>query len=160
MKRILFLIWMILVASAFGGCIGTTQTFTPPTSAPTSAPTALPTALPTSAPTSAPTAQPSASPTREISPTPERNVVITDSTLLKLIEQAKDDLTTRANVSRDAITLKRAQAVEWRDSSLGCPMEGMMYAQVITPGYLIVLEAAGKEWNYHAGRDRVMWCEK
>ena len=24
---------------------------------------------------------------------------------------------------------------------LGCPQEGMMYAQVITPGYLMVLEA-------------------
>ncbi len=160
MKRTLFFTFMILIASALIGCIGTTQTFTPQTSLPTSAPTVLPTVLPTSAPTAAPTAQPSPPPTREISPTPERNVVITDETLLKLIEQAKDDLTTRANVARDAITLKSAQAVEWRDSSLGCPMEGMMYAQVITPGYLIVFQAAGKEWNYHAGRDRVMWCSK
>lgn len=147
MKQILFLPFLLLIASAFGGCIGTTQTFTPPTPAP-------------SAPTLEPIAQPSPQPTRANLPTPQGSVVIIDQTLLKLIEQAKDDLTTRANVSRDAITLKSAQAVEWRDSSLGCPVEGMMYAQVITPGYLIVLEAAGKEWNYHAGRDRVMWCEK
>lgn len=87
-------------------------------------------------------------------------MVITDATLLKLIDEAKADLVPRANVSLDAITLKSAEAREWRDSSLGCPQEGMMYAQVITPGYFIVLEAAGKEWNYHASMNRVMWCAK
>ncbi len=86
--------------------------------------------------------------------------MITDPTLLKLVNEAKADLTTRAKVAPDAITLTSAQAVEWNDSSLGCPMEGQMYLQVITPGYLIVLEAAGKEWKYHASTNRVMWCDK
>jgi hypothetical protein len=97
---------------------------------------------------------------RENTPTPGGEIVITDPNLLKLVNDAKADLTTRANVSPDAIRIKSAEAVEWRDSSLGCPMEGMMYTQVITPGYLIVLEAAGKEWNYHASTNRVMYCAK
>jgi hypothetical protein len=84
--------------------------------------------------------------------------VINDPTLLKLVNDAKADLATRAQVSPDAIVVKSAQAVEWRDSSLGCPIPGQMYLQVITPGYLIVLEAAGKEWNYHAGRNNVKYC--
>jgi hypothetical protein len=38
---------------------------------------------------------------------------------------------------------------QWSDTSLGCPQEGFMYAQVITPGYLIVLEAQGQTYEYH-----------
>ena len=91
-------------------------------------------------------------------PTQQPNV--SDPTLEKLIADAKQDLMQRANVPVDAITVVSAQPVEWRDSSLGCPIEGMMYAQVITPGYLIVLEANGQEYEYHASTTRVMYCEK
>lgn len=86
--------------------------------------------------------------------------MINDPTLLKLVNEAKADLSTRASVLPDEIALKSAQAVEWRDASLGCPAPGMFYAQMITPGYLIVLEAGGKEWEYHASNTRVMWCDK
>jgi hypothetical protein len=41
------------------------------------------------------------------------------------------------------------EAVDWSDTSLGCPEPGMAYAQVITPGYLIVLGAAGQTYEYH-----------
>lgn len=85
---------------------------------------------------------------------------VQDPQLQKLINDARADLTQRAKVPDSAITIKRAKAVEWSDSSLGCPQPGMMYSQVITPGYLIVLEADGKEWNYHASQTRVMYCDK
>jgi hypothetical protein len=122
------------------------------------APTVTPIIVAPSFPTPAPSPQNTGSPL--LPPTPQGGTVPSDPTLVKFIDEAKADLTTRANVSLAAIALKRAEAVEWRDSSLGCPMPGMMYAQVITPGYLIVLEADGKEWNYHASETRVMWCDK
>jgi hypothetical protein len=51
--------------------------------------------------------------------------------------------------------------MEWSDASLGCPQEGMMYAQVITPGYLIVLEAQGQTFEYHTDQGtNVVLCQK
>lgn len=153
MKKISTLIFFLTVTMLLNGCLGVTQEFTPPTAPPTnSAPTALPSPFSTLAPSPVPTI------TRNALPTPQPNV--SDPTLEKLITDAKQDLMARANVSADAITVVSAQPVEWRDSSLGCPVEGMMYAQVITPGYLIVLEAHGKEYAYHASTTHVMYCDK
>ena len=42
-----------------------------------------------------------------------------------------------------------AEAVEWRDSSLGCPEPEMAYLTVITPGYRIILEVAGLRYEVH-----------
>ena len=39
------------------------------------------------------------------------------------------------SVSAESLTLINDEAVQWPDASLGCPQEGMMYAQVITPGH-------------------------
>ena len=117
-------IFFVTVAMLLNGCVGITQEFTAPTSPPTLvAPTALPSPLPTLAPSPVPTITRNAAPNRQ--PT------VSDPTLERLIEDAKQDLMQRANVSADAITVVSAQPVEWRDTSLGCPIEGMMYAQVI-----------------------------
>ncbi len=51
------------------------------------------------------------------------------------------------------------EAVDWSDASLGCPEPGQVYAQVITPGYRVLLEAAGKEYEVHTdqiGRSAVI----
>jgi hypothetical protein len=49
------------------------------------------------------------------------------------------------------------EAVQWPDSSLGCPRPGMAYAQVITPGYRIQLELDGEFYPVHvAGRHAVV----
>ena len=57
------------------------------------------------------------------------------------------------------IKLVSMEAVDWSDTSLGCPQEGYMYAQVITPGYLIVLEAQGKVYEYHTDqKTNVVLC--
>jgi hypothetical protein len=62
------------------------------------------------------------------------------------------DLAGQLDIAAEAITVRSVEAVEWPDASLGCPKPGMMYAQVITPGYRIVLEAGGQSYEYHAGR--------
>jgi hypothetical protein len=74
---------------------------------------------------------------------------------------ALNDLAERLSVAKSAIKIVRAEAMQWPDASLGCPQPGMMYAQVITPGYRIVLEANGKHYEYHTGRGaRVVLCTK
>lgn len=71
----------------------------------------------------------------------------------RLAEQARDDLAQWSGIAADQIAISSAQAVTWPDSSLGCPQPGMAYAQVLTPGYLIRLEAGGRVYEYHAGRN-------
>lgn len=74
------------------------------------------------------------------------------------VQLAIDDLVQRIAVKRSAVQVLRAQAVEWPDTSLGCPKEGMMYAQVITPGFLVLLLAEGEVYEYHTdwGRHAVL----
>lgn len=81
--------------------------------------------------------------------------------LQRLVEKAISDLAQRRSISPDEITLLEATSVDWPDASLGCPQEGMMYSQVVTPGYLIVLEHAGNKFEYHAGKDpsSITYCE-
>ena len=78
----------------------------------------------------------------------------------KIIEIAKADLAQRIAVSASQITVVEATEVEWSDSSLGCPQPGMFYLQVITPGYRILLEASGTQYEYHSNRDTyVVYCD-
>jgi hypothetical protein len=67
------------------------------------------------------------------------------------VEQAKSELAGRLGISPGQVNLVSSQEVTWRDASLGCPQPGMQYAQVLTNGTRIVLEAGGKRYEYHAG---------
>ena len=51
--------------------------------------------------------------------------------------------------------------VEWGDASLGCPMPGLAYAQVITPGFRLVFDYQGQQNEYHTDQDgsNVVSCE-
>ncbi len=71
------------------------------------------------------------------------------------------DLAARLHLAPDAIRVISVEATDWNDTSLGCPQPGVAYAQVITPGWKIVLEAQGKQAEYHADqRGRVVTCNK
>jgi len=78
------------------------------------------------------------------------------------VNAAIADLSEQTGVAADQITFVSIEAKDWPDSSLGCPEEGFMYAQVITPGYLIVLEADGQQYNYHTDETgkNVVLCEQ
>lgn len=74
---------------------------------------------------------------------------------------ALEDLSQRTGLPLDQISLVSMEARDWSDASLGCPQEGFMYAQVITPGYLITLEADGTEYSYHTDQTtQVVLCEE
>lgn len=75
------------------------------------------------------------------------------------VERAREDLARRKGVDKSEITVVKVEAVDWPDTSLGCPQPDMMYAQVITPGYRIVLSCAGETHVYHSDRGtRVVYC--
>ncbi len=78
----------------------------------------------------------------------------------QLVDQARNDVAARAGVPPEAVGIVRVEAVEWPDTSLGCPQPGMLYAQVMTPGYLIILEAAGKRYEFHTDRQRLVLCRE
>lgn len=73
-----------------------------------------------------------------------------------LVELAKQDLAFRLNISESNITVIKVIPVEWPDASLGYPEEGKLYAQVITPGYKIILLANKKEYEYHSDYKRAI----
>jgi hypothetical protein len=68
---------------------------------------------------------------------------------------------THLGVSPSAIAVEQAEAREWGDSSLGCPQPGLMYSQVVTPGFIVVVSGGGKQLEYHSDtRGRVVLCRE
>jgi hypothetical protein len=65
------------------------------------------------------------------------------------------DLARRLGIPADKIDVVEAREVTWPDASLGCPEPGMVYAQVLTHGVLIVLGHRGQAYRYHAQRASV-----
>lgn len=74
---------------------------------------------------------------------------------------ARQELAIKLGIEPEAIRLVSVETVEWRDASLGCPQPGMMYAQVIIPGFRVLLEAVGRVYTYHTdqGRNAVLCGE-
>jgi hypothetical protein len=77
-----------------------------------------------------------------------------------LIEKAKADLAQRLSIPVSQINTIETQQVFWRDASLGCPQPGLTYAQAEVPGYLIILQTNGNEFEYHANiHNYVFYCD-
>lgn len=65
----------------------------------------------------------------------------------------------RLNVAPGQVQVERVEAREWSDASLGCPQPGMMYAQVLTDGFLVVVAGGGQRLEYHTDRSgRAVFC--
>jgi len=83
------------------------------------------------------------------------------SDLQPLIEKARADLAQRLSVPASRINTLEARGVFWPDASLGCPQPDTTYTQVLTAGYLILLESGGNQFEYHADlHNYVFYCEK
>jgi hypothetical protein len=72
------------------------------------------------------------------------------------VAQAIADLAARENVPEADITVVDVTRTEFSDASLGVPEPDMMYAQVITPGYVIELALGDTLYSYHAAGERVV----
>jgi hypothetical protein len=70
-------------------------------------------------------------------------------------------------VSPADLRVEQVEARQWPDSSLGCPQPGLMYSQIVTPGFLIVISGGGagsgavKQLEYHSdARGNVVLCQE
>ncbi len=68
---------------------------------------------------------------------------------LGAVTAVTQDVVKRAGVDAGQVTFAKVEAVEWNDSSLGCPRPGAVYLQVITPGWLIEVQVGVKTFEYH-----------
>ncbi|MBV9169622.1 MAG: hypothetical protein JOZ81_06030 [Chloroflexi bacterium] len=105
---------------------------------------------PAAAPASVASPKPGVSPSA--SPGPEAQ---------QAVNQATHDAAQRLSVSDTDISVDRVEPRQWPDASLGCPRQGDVYAQVVTPGYLIVVSGGGQQLEYHSdARGRVILCSQ
>jgi hypothetical protein len=76
-----------------------------------------------------------------------------------ILQLAKQDLANRLGVPLDDISVAAAKSAIWPDSSLGHPVSGFVYSQIVTPGYDILLRATGRTYVYHSDAGaRVVYC--
>jgi hypothetical protein len=73
---------------------------------------------------------------------------------------AQTALAQALNVPVGQVAIDRVEQVEWNDSSIGCPQPGMMYAQVITPGFRVVATVNGQRKQVHTDMSgRAVVCD-
>jgi hypothetical protein len=73
-------------------------------------------------------------------------------TLASAVQAALVDASQRSGVDASALRVISAEAVTWRDGSLGCPQPGMMYTQALVPGFRVRVLAGAQTLDYHAAR--------
>lgn len=64
------------------------------------------------------------------------------------VDRCRRDLATRLKVDLTKVTLVNASAEQFPDTSLGLPRPGEMAAQVITPGWRVVLDSPKGRYFY------------
>lgn len=62
---------------------------------------------------------------------------------------AQRALAEQLGLNIQSITIVQVEPVEWPDACLGIETEGMACAQVITPGFRVILEANGQRYEFH-----------
>jgi hypothetical protein len=70
-----------------------------------------------------------------------------------LIQAIIADLAAREGVASSEVELLSAESVEWPDGSLGCPVAGVSYIQVLTPGYRVLVGIGEQTFDYRATVD-------
>ncbi len=70
---------------------------------------------------------------------PEANAIVAKCTA---------DLAQRLKLKAQDIQVIETQATNWPDAALGMPENDHMYAQVVTPGWKVILEARGSRYLY------------
>ena len=58
----------------------------------------------------------------------------------------------------DQVAVQTVEAVDWRDSGLGCAVKGEVTEPVLTAGYRVVVRAGGKAYQVHVGAGRARIC--
>jgi hypothetical protein len=111
-------------------------------------------------------ADPTSSPTiglplTPVPPSKEQETVNVPASAEKAVAWAESDVAGQTGRAADTVQLLAVDRADWRDSSLGCPKPGMVYLQVITPGYRILVQAGDTIYEYHSASDsdRAVLCK-
>ncbi len=73
---------------------------------------------------------------------------------------AIDTLAAKLKIPREQIEVDTVRAMEWRDSSIGCPKPGVAYLDVITPGYKVTLRVGKAIHVVHEAGNRALVCRQ
>jgi hypothetical protein len=66
----------------------------------------------------------------------------------------------RVGVALDQVHVLSMEPTEWSNLSLGCPAPGLRFGEVMIPGYIVQVDAAGVLLTYHTDRGlRAVVCE-
>lgn len=85
------------------------------------------------------------------SSTTEKHAAMKGEVPQTILELILKEAAALSKVDRAQLVIARAQSVVWNDGSLGCPEPGMEYTQALVNGYWIIIEAAGKKYDFRVG---------
>lgn len=71
-----------------------------------------------------------------------------------LVQSSVEDLAEREQVDASEIEVVSVEEVTWRDGSLGCAQDDMMYTQALVDGQRITLRIDGTDYAYHSGNGK------
>ena len=86
----------------------------------------------------------------------EAPILVSPEDLDALVMLAIFDLNLKTGIDPAKIETESTEEFNFSDASLGIEEPGADYAQVITPGYIIILKADGQTYEYHASGERVV----
>lgn len=100
----------------------------------------------------APVEQPEATETPAPTATPEEEAM-PEGDYPDAVIAARQQLAAELGIEAEAITVASFEEREWPNACLGLPEEGQMCAEVITPGYLVILDAEGETHRARTNQD-------
>jgi hypothetical protein len=74
-------------------------------------------------------------------------------------EQARAAAAKQLHAPASEFTVVTVEPAQWSDSSLGCRKPNAMYQQVMSNGYVVVLERQGKRHHVNVAGARAVMCE-
>ena len=80
--------------------------------------------------------------------TPEPSATAIPDEALPPVIAAREDLAARLDRTAEEVELVSVTPKQWADACLGLARAGEVCAQVITPGYEVVLRAEGRQYTY------------
>lgn len=98
---------------------------------------------------------------RAATPPPPSGQGADSKTREEAFKESVKDLSKKIGAPTSDIAGVAQEDVTWPDSCLGCVKTGETCAQVLTPGYRIVLRVRDATYEYHTNRgDRVRLCNQ
>lgn len=159
--RRLFLIASLMAAALFAttACAQKTESTAVaiPTATPVDTPTPPPNPTRVPSPTPAPAAtatavRPAPTPTPTRTPTPTPSPTPTPEPSLATAKAAAL-LVSTLGIPAAEVSFESVKPMQWPNTAIGCPEPGRAYAEVIVPGWMIILRHDAKLYEYHADRE-------